>query len=57
VRYFTSLARARRDVRKICAFTFSSAESWSKGIVSSVARVFVQYASRACCDAASTFGK
>lgn len=34
-----------------------SGESSSNGLLSSAVRVRVQYASRACCDAASTLGK
>jgi hypothetical protein len=48
---------ARIEVRKTAAFTCSSGESWATGMLSSAASVRVQYASRACCDAASTRGR
>jgi hypothetical protein len=42
-----SSARAWIDALKICAFTFSSDESWSNGIAFSVLSAFVQYSRRA----------
>jgi hypothetical protein len=57
VLYLMSLASAWMDVRKTLALMRSSSESSAYGIASSVASVRVQYASRACCETASTGAK